>query len=70
MMKAKLTTKHTSNNNIRYQIRSGKKGTGKVLWECNSWDNPRATEQAEVMAAEFVRRNELTLTDDMEQGLY
>jgi|694.fasta_scaffold12342_9 hypothetical protein len=68
-MKAKLTTKHTTNNNIRYQIRGGEKGTGKVLWECNSWDNPRATEQAEIMATNFANQQGLTLTNEIEEGL-
>ena len=68
-MKAKLTTKYEGSN-IKYEIRSGEKGTGKVLWECRSWDNPRATENAERMASDFANANKLTLTNDMEDGLY
>ena len=61
-MKAKLTTKYEGSN-IKYEIRSGEKGTGKVLWECISWDNPRATENAERMATAFANDNKLTLTN-------
>ena len=68
-MKAKLITKY-SGGAIKYEIRSGDKGTGKVLWECSSWDNPRATEAAERMASNFANDNKLTLTNDMEDGLY
>jgi len=68
-MKAKLTTKYEGSN-IKYELRSGEKGTGKVLWECTSWDNPRATENAEQMAAEFIRRNNITVTNSMDEGIY
>lgn len=66
---AKLIVKHEGQN-LRYQLRSGNKGTGAVLYECTAWDNPRATEQAEQWVSAYAQQNGITINNDMEDGLY
>lgn len=60
-MKAQLTTKYDRDGNLKYEIKAGEKGKGQTLWTCTSWDNPRATENAERMAASFAKQNGLSL---------
>lgn len=65
MKKAQLTTKYVGND-IEYKIKAGEKGKGETLWTCKSWDNPRATENAERMAFDFAKQKGLTLVQPEE----
>jgi hypothetical protein len=61
-MKAKLNITRKGNGDLHYRIQSGEKGTGKTLWECTSWDNPHATEQADTWAKQYAKQHGLSLT--------
>jgi hypothetical protein len=65
-MKAQLTTKYNRDGNLTYEIKAGEKGTGKSLWRCTSWDNPKATEQAERMAWQFAQQKGIKLVEPTE----
>lgn len=50
--------------NERIELRSGAKGTGKVLWACNYWpDSDRSVEEMDRMLTDFVRSNDIELMD-------
>lgn len=34
---------------LKFSLRSGKKGAGRELFSCNSWDNSRALENADIL---------------------
>lgn len=53
--------------NERIELRSGAKGTGKVLWSCNYWpDSSRSVEEMERMLDNFVSNNDIQLVDTIE----
>lgn len=63
MQKAKVVSTKIDSQNSRLALRSGAKGTGKVLWSCTYWhDSPpavngayeRARDAAELAGVEIV----------------
>lgn len=50
--------------NERIELRSGAKGTGRVLWSCNYWpDSDRSVEEMDRLLTDYVRSNDIQLMD-------
>lgn len=67
MKAAIIVTKERRTGNLNFRLRSGGKGTGKVLQEVISWDNGRAMEEAARILFNYAARNGITVTPCREE---
>lgn len=58
-----------SGDDLIYRLRGGDKGTGKIYKEVRSWDNPRATEEAERIIWNYAKANDLRIISDFEDEI-
>ena len=65
--RVRLTVAHASNDDLMFRLRCGEKGTGKILKEVRSWDNPRATEEAGRIIWNYAAANDLHIINNFEE---